>query len=306
MTDLLWGLTTKVSLIFLVIYIFSGTKMFLRLLHNRKFTLRDQDIIAIVFGFMGILGTYSGIPYMGAIVNNRVIGVVVGGLIGGPLVGGLSGLIAGGHRFLIDLGGFTALSCGISTTVEGIIAGLLSIYFMRSKNKIAFGFGVGLLTETVQMVLILLIARPFSEALILVQTIALPMILTNSAGIALMIVIYQNMLKNTDMQGAFRSEQALRIARDIVKYFKRGLSPESSSEVVKIIKDISNVDGVAITDKDRILAYTGKDILGYESGDLIHSEVTKKRFKQELSFLQYLKKHGSAIALKLNLPSQKT
>lgn len=276
MTDLLWGLTTKVSLIFLVIYIFSGTKMFLRLLHNRKFTLRDQVIIAIVFGFMGILGTYSGIPYMGAIVNNRVIGVVVGGLIGGPLVGGLSGLIAGGHRLLIDLGGFTALSCGISTTVEGIIAGLLSTYFMRSKNKIAFGFGVGLLTETVQMVLILLIARPFSEALILVQTIALPMILTNSAGIALMIVIYQNMLKNTDMQGAFRSEQALRIARDTVKYFKRGLSPESSSEVVKIIKDISNVDGVAITDKDRILAYTGKDILGYESGDLIHSEVTKK------------------------------
>ncbi len=59
----------------------------------------------------------------GAIANARVIGVFVGGLLGGPLVGTLSGLIAGGHRFLIDIGGFTAFSCGLSTFVEGIMAG---------------------------------------------------------------------------------------------------------------------------------------------------------------------------------------
>lgn len=276
MAELFWGLATKVSLIFLVIYIFSGTKMFIRLLHNRTFTLRDQLIIALVFGFMGILGTYSGIPYMGAIVNNRVIGVVVGGLIGGPFVGTLAGLIAGGHRFLIDLGGFTALSCGISTATEGLIAGLLSQYFLRSKNKIAFGFWTGILTETIQMILILLIAKPFADALSLVQTIAFPMILANSAGIALMVVIYVNMVKNSDIQGAFRSEQALRIAHETVKYLKKGLTAEGCKDAVKVIKEISKVDGVAITNLESILAYEGITLLGYESGDAIHSEVTKK------------------------------
>lgn len=276
MADLFWGLATKVSLIFLVIYIFSGTKMFIRLLYNRTFKLKDQLIIALVFGFMGILGTYSGIPYMGAIVNNRVIGVVVGGLIGGPFVGTLAGLIAGGHRFLIDLGGFTALSCGISTATEGLIAGLLSQYFLRSKNKIAFGFWTGILTETIQMILIILIAKPFADAFALVQTIAFPMILANSVGIALMVVIYVNMVKNNDIQGAFRSEQALRIAHETVKYLKKGLTVEGCKNAVKIIKEISKVDGVAITNLDTILAYEGIKQLGYESGDPIHSDITKK------------------------------
>lgn len=282
MTDLLWGLTTKVSLVFLVIYIFSSTKMFNKILHNRKFTLRDQIIVSLVFGFMGILGTYSGIPYMGAIVNNRVIGVVVGGLIGGPVVGVLAGLIAGGHRFFIDIGGFTALSCGISTALEGLIAGLLSQYFFRSKNKIMFGFFAGVITETVQMIVILIVAKPFVDALNLVRTISVPMILTNSIGIALMIVIYQNMLKNSDMQGAFRSEQALRIARETMKDLRKGLTIEASQNVVKIIRNIAKVDAVAITDREKILAYEGMESLEFKTGDPIYSSITRQAMENHV------------------------
>ena len=282
MADLLWGLTTKVSLIFLVIYIFSSTKMFIKIIHNRKFSFRDKIILAMVFGFMGILGTYSGIPYMGAIVNNRMIGVVFGGLIGGPFVGVLSGLIAGGHRFLIDVGGFTALSCGISTALEGLIAGLISQYFFRSKNKVLFGFMAGILTETVQMMIILLIAKPFEEALSLVRIISFPMVLTNSIGIALMIIIYENRLKNNDMQGAFRSEQALRIARETMKYLRLGLTTDASQNVVRIIRDIASVDAVAITDHERVLAYEGIETLGFSVGDLIHSSITKQAMEQHV------------------------
>ncbi len=296
MADLLWGLTTKVSLIFLVIYIFSSTKMFVKIIHDRKFTLRDKIIVALVFGFMGIIGTYSGIPFMGAIVNNRMIGVVVGGLIGGPFVGVLSGLIAGGHRYLIDIGGFTALSCGISTALEGLIAGLFSQYFIRSKNKVVFGFLAGIVTETVQMIIILLIAKPFVDALILVRIISIPMILTNSIGIALMIIIYQNVLKNNDMQGAFRSEQALRIARETMKYLRLGLTIEAGQNVVRIIRSIAKVDAVAITDRERIFAYEGIDSLGFKAGDFIHSSITKQAMEQ---------KHVISSVLNVDVKSKK-
>ena len=282
MAELLWGLTTKVSLIFLVIFIFSSTKIFMKIIHNRKFTLRDKIIASMVFGFMGIIGTYSGIPYMGAIVNNRMIGVVFGGLIGGPFVGVLSGLIAGGHRFLIDMGGFTALSCGVSTAVEGLIAGLISPYFFRSKNRVVFGFLTGIITETVQMMIILLIAKPFADAFSLVSVISFPMVLTNSIGIALMIIIYENMIKINDMQGAFRSEQALRIARETMKYLRMGLTIEASQNVVRIIRDIAKVDAVAITDRERIFAYEGIDSLGFKVGDYIHSSITKQAMEQHI------------------------
>ncbi len=282
MADLLWGLTTKVSLVFLVIYIFSSTRMFNKILRSRTFTLRDKIFMSMIFGFMGIIGTYSGIPYMGAIVNNRMIGVVFGGLIGGPFVGVLSGLIAGGHRFLIDIGGFTALSCGISTSLEGLIAGLLSQYFFRSKNKIVFGFFTGIITETVQMIVILLVAKPFVNAVILVRSISFPMILTNSIGLGLMIIIYQNMLRNNDMQGAFRSEQALRIARESVKYLRMGLTVEASQNVVRIIRNIAKVDAVAITDREKIFAYEGNEYLGFNVGDPIHSNITKQAMEQHI------------------------
>jgi two-component system sensor histidine kinase LytS len=58
---------------------------------------------------------------MGALANARVVGVFVGGLIGGPVVGILSGFIAGFHRWVIDIGGFTAFPCMVSTILEGLL-----------------------------------------------------------------------------------------------------------------------------------------------------------------------------------------
>lgn len=45
----------------------------------------------------------------------------MGGLLGGPVVGGLVGLTGGLHRY--SMGGMTALSCMISTIVEGLLGG---------------------------------------------------------------------------------------------------------------------------------------------------------------------------------------
>lgn len=65
-----------------------------------------------------ILGTYFGLHIDDSIANTRAIGAVMGGLLGGPVVGGLVGLTGGLHRY--SMGGMTALSCMISTIVEGV------------------------------------------------------------------------------------------------------------------------------------------------------------------------------------------
>ena len=69
----------------------------------------------------------------GAIANNRVIGAVIAGLIGGPTLGFSVGLTAGIHRYFI--GGFTAVSCGLSTTVEGLLAGLVHYVFSEEGKE---------------------------------------------------------------------------------------------------------------------------------------------------------------------------
>ena len=221
MTNLLWGLLTKVSLIIVIAYLFSNTKAFNKTINNENYLLKDKIILSIFFGGIGILGTYSGIPYMGAIVNNRVIGVVIGGLIGGPLVGFLSGLIAGSHRFLIDIGGFTALSCGISTLAEGILAGYFSSYYYRADNKVSFSFLTGLIAESIQMLIIILVARPIEDAVALVQIIAIPMIIVNSLGISIIIAIIQTIRRQNDAQAAFKAQMALKIANKTLPYLSK-------------------------------------------------------------------------------------
>jgi two-component system sensor histidine kinase LytS len=276
MADLLWGLLTKVSIIIVIAYLFSNAKTFNKTINNEHYLIRDKILLSIFFGGIGIIGTYSGIPYMGAIVNNRVIGVVIGGLIGGPLVGFMAGLIAGGHRFLIDIGGFTALSCGISTILEGILAGYFSSYYYNADNKVSFAFLTGLIAESVQMLVIILVARPLEDAIVLVEKIAIPMILVNSIGISIIIAIIQNIRKQNDAQAAFRAQMALKIANKTLPYLSKGLTIDAANKTVQIIYDMANVNAVSITDNERILAHIGDGSDHHLSGDLLHTQITKE------------------------------
>ena len=81
--------------------------------------------LAVIFGAISIVSTYTGTKTGGAIVNTRVIGVLTAGIMGGPFVGMMTALIAGAHRFLFDIGGFTAASCAVSTLVEGVLGSLV-------------------------------------------------------------------------------------------------------------------------------------------------------------------------------------
>jgi len=107
------NLINRVGLILILAFLLSRFGMFRKLVSKKTIKLEDKLLLALIFGLFGIIGTYTGIHIQGAIANSRVIGVFVGGLLGGPFVGILSGIIAGGHRYLTDIGGFTAFACAV-------------------------------------------------------------------------------------------------------------------------------------------------------------------------------------------------
>ncbi|MFN2350251.1 MAG: LytS/YhcK type 5TM receptor domain-containing protein, partial [Thioalkalivibrio sp.] len=124
-------------------------------------TLHPQTLLLlyVIFSAFSILGTYFGLPINDAIANTRAIGAVLAGIIGGPLLGGAVGLTAGLHRY--SLGGFTAFSCGVSTTVEGLIGGLVHIYLVRQYQQHRLlsptvAFLTTLVAEITQMLIILI------------------------------------------------------------------------------------------------------------------------------------------------------
>lgn len=273
---ILGSLINSISIIAILSFILSKVSVVRQLISKKESNYIDKFIFSIFFGILGIVGTYSGIPVDGALANSRIIGVFVGGLFGGPFVGMMSGLIAGIHRWSIDIGGFTALACAISTTVEGIMAGMLSKKFFSSNNKWLFSLFFGAIAEVIQMIIIITVATPLSEAINLVSIIGIPMIIANGIGISITIAIVNSVLKDKEREGAFQAERALKIANETLPYFRQGFNIETSKKVADIIYDMTSFKAVSLTNRDIILAHKGEGENHHCAENKIKTDLTKQ------------------------------
>jgi two-component system sensor histidine kinase LytS len=262
--------------IFAIVLIFLMRFEVVKKLVTGKATRYEKLVLSVIFGVFGIAGTYMGVPIQNAIANSRVVGVVLGGILGGPLVGFFAGLIAGGHRYLIDIGGFTAVACGVATIVEGLVG---SIVYHRLKHKpfdAATAFLAGITVEVIQMLIILLIAKPFDAALNLVMVIAGPMIVVNSLGLAVFVEMVSSVSREQERVAAYQAQTALNIALRTLPYLRGGLNVGSAAHTARIILEMSDLDAVAITDESRILAHVGAEEDHHKTGDTILTLATKK------------------------------
>ncbi len=256
LSELFKNLVTHLGYVIFIALIISRVKSFKQMIQKK--TLSKGEIIfqSLLFGGLGILGTYVGIDVRGAIANTRNIGVIAGGLLGGPYVGIFAGIIAGLHRFLIDVHGITSLPCAIATVIGGFISGV--IYNKSTKkNRWIYGLLGGIVVENISMGLILLISKPYDLAFLIVKEIYIPMIFVNGLGIAIVIIICENLFEVEEEIAARTAKLALEITNKTLPYF-RDINEKSLEKVCEIIKESVEADAVSITDRENILAHVGK------------------------------------------------
>ena len=243
----------------------------------KETTLKDKSVLILFFGTFGILGTYVGVPVEGAIANLRAMAVITAGLFGGPLVGIGAGLISGGHMILIDIGGFTCIPSGLATFLEGMAAGLISARLKEKESILNWRLAmlIGLVGESLHMLMVLALARPFANALHLVQIISFPMILLNSIGAGLFVEIIRVVLKSREKIASIQAQQALNIANLTVSHLRSGLNLKTAGATAKIIFDNISVAAVSITDIDRILAFIGAGEDHHKAGQKIQIRSTQ-------------------------------
>lgn len=280
--QLVLSLLQQMSVSLVIAYLFSKSPL-LRPLANYSVRLPHKVLIYVIFSCFCILGTYVGLDIDDAIANTRAVGAVLGGLLGGPLVGCLVGLTGGLHRY--TLGGFTDLACAISTTCEGLLGGLVHWRLMRAGRvndlfapRVAFF--TTFVAEIMQMVIILLIATPFDKSLLLVRTIATPMILANSCGAALFISMIRDQQRMYEKFSRVFSAKALTIANRTVGIMSQGFTPEASGKIAHIVQKETGVGAVAITDTDKILAFIGTGEDHHKPGTPITSAITLQAIAQ--------------------------
>jgi two-component system sensor histidine kinase LytS len=262
----------KVGIIVIVAFLLSQMKSFRHIIQTKHKT-SERILLILLFGAFGIISNYTGVEvhynsinratwlseleHESALANTRVMGVVIGGLLGGPIVGVGAGLVAGIHRY--TLGGFTAFSCAISTILAGIIAGYFGRKRKQMGKQITAGFAVmiGMILESVQMLLILVFAKPFEQAWSLVAFISLPMIFGNGLGTLLFMFIIRAIKRDKEVTRAIQTNQAFLIADQTLPYFRQGLNIHSCREIAEIMLKLTDADAVSVTDDNQVLAHVG-------------------------------------------------
>lgn len=291
MFELLITMLERLGIIVTIAFILTRFRFFRGLIYHDSLNRRQQYFAIVFFGFFGIIGTYSGMSFSTdnlqfnpwaadlasdeAIANSRVIGIVIAGMLGGYKVGIGAGLIAGLHR--LTLGGFTALACGLAAIVAGIIAGR----FQKKKNNLNLrtAFLVGAIAETVQMMIILLISKPYDQAQTLVEIIGVPMIISNGLGSALFLMVIKNVVSEEEKTGAMLAQKTLRIADQTLAYLRKGINPESARSVCEILHNEVQTSAVAITNQSEILAHVGLGDDHHCSTSPIQTQITRDVLK---------------------------
>lgn len=266
---------------------FSITKRFIA---GEKKTVREQIFLMVLFGVMGIISTVTGYEVSGAIANTRVISVMAGGLIGGPVVGIGASVIAGVHRYFSDIGGLTALSCAISTMAEGLLS---AVFYSRIKAKDYQESHVFLLTfgaELLQMALILLIARPFDRAYMLVRAIFVPMVMFNSIGMVFFMSIFKSIFTERAYEIGKNTTMTFEITRKCLPYLAKGTyDKENLFKIAKTIVNYSGHQAAVFTKGDQLFTTFGD----LNQKDLEVMETFAKRIYQEKSSLLFESNQGT-------------
>ena len=190
--ELLLVLIEKICVVIVLAYLITRTKYFHNVIDKRP-SFWGRLILTLAFGGLSIYGTYNRIWIFGANAHTRDLGPMIAGLAAGPFVGLGAALIGAIHRY--SLGGFAAIPCALATIISGLLGGL--IYELRSKEFVGVFWAVlfAVFMESFHMLLILLIARPFADALQLVKEVGLLTTAANSVGVAIFALMIVNLMK---------------------------------------------------------------------------------------------------------------
>ncbi|MHB0829724.1 LytS/YhcK type 5TM receptor domain-containing protein [Bacillus licheniformis] len=272
MVQLMIMMLERVGIIVILGFMLAHMKVFRQHLQHPE-GYKGKGVLIFIFSLFSIISNYTGIEIRereilnndwifaidpsSSIANTRILGVEIGGLIGGPFVGAGVGLLSGIHRF--SLGGTTALSCAVSSLLAGVIAGYIGSFFRNRHQMVTPRVAAlaGICMEGLQMLMILVLAKPQAEALALVQMIGIPMTIVNGTGSFIFLSIIQSIIRKEEQARAVQTHKVFSIADQTLPFFRRGLNEDSCKSAALIIHRMTGTDAVSITDRENILAHVG-------------------------------------------------
>src|SRR6266568_921777 len=269
----------SVFLVASYVYCASAPALPLRSDGSRGRALRSRVSLYLFFSAVAIMGNYLGVRIEGgqAIANTRAVGSVLAGMLGGPFVGMAVGATAGLQR--LPMGGVAALPGCIATILEGLMGGILHLALRRQPERLMSWRSAAAVTavgEILHQLIVLLFVRPLPVGLEIVKVIGVPMVLANSLGTALFMMVFHARQIAVDRIASASSALALRIAERTTGLLARGYGTQVAGELAAIIRQETGVGAAGITDAEKILAWDGLGADHHVPGRPIFSPWTRR------------------------------
>ncbi|XEC96735.1 LytS/YhcK type 5TM receptor domain-containing protein [Paenibacillus tarimensis] len=305
----------RMGILLMLTFILTRFPMFRQLL-DREVSFKNAFYFSILFGVFGIAGTYAGIVVgengsinpafwimrlneYETVANLGLVGVVIGGLLGGPIVGLGAGLITGAHFY--SLGGFAGPAAGLSAPIAGLIAGLIARFFAQERVISPFkALFIGMSAPILQMGTILIFSSPPDVAIAFVNTIGIPMVLTNSISIAIFTTMIHAALKEEERAATFETQRAIKIADLTLPHLKQGLTPDTAQITAQIFLKELRTPAVAVTNRSYVLAHAGAAVSHHMPGSELKTAISRKAL--ETGRVQITFSHEDILCPEKNCP----
>ncbi|MFC0213500.1 LytS/YhcK type 5TM receptor domain-containing protein [Paenibacillus chartarius] len=261
----------RMGILLIVTFMITRTSQFRYFLDRGK-GFGQGLLYSVFFGFVSIAGTYAGVTVgpdgfssaflTGALAGNEamadsaLIGIIVAGLLGGAWVGTGAGLLSGLHSAW--MGGLTGLPDLFISPLVGLISGFIARFFAEERViapvKALF---ISVFPPIVAMGALLIVHESSADAIRIVDMIGVPMVIANSIGVGILVVMIQAAISEEERAAALETQRALHIAELVLPYLKQGLTYTTAGATADLLLRELRADAVAVTDTERILAYAG-------------------------------------------------
>lgn len=271
MRDLTFILVERIGLLLIIAFVLTRIPGFRSLLYRNSST-KMTLINIVLFGVFGIISSTLGIVISGneilthglilgvedneMIISMSLVAIVIAGLLGGPVVGLGAGVIAGIHLFF--LGGIGWLANLLINPIAGLLAGLTGRFFSKERviSPVQALF-IGIFPPILQMQLFLIFNPENEEIVEVINTIGLPLVLSNSVGIAIFTAMIGIILREQENEAALATKRALTIAEEALPFLKKESVTEMAEGIAGLLYKRLDVAAVSITNEEYVLAHVG-------------------------------------------------
>lgn len=280
----------RLGLLLVVAFVLTRIPGFRSLLY-REFSFIMAGIHACVFGLFGVAGTLTGVVIGNdfevvqafvwnvqedqMVVSSSLVAIVIAGLLGGPLVGLGAGIIAGTHLFF--LGGVGFLANGLINPLTGLLAGFTAKFFSQERviSPIKALF-IGIFPPILLMHLLLIFDAQDKQTTALINTIGLPVVLSNSIAIAIFTAMIAIVLREQENEAAFATRQALTIAEEALPFLKEESFQKKAEGLANLLYARLKLAAVTVTNEKEVMAHRGLGKDHHQRGNQLTTQISHR------------------------------